>query len=57
MVKFDTKLYEEIGYKAAKKGFFREWQSLTSSIKETEEISLCDAGYKAYEQLKVQGSV
>jgi len=57
MVQFDTKLYEEIGYKAAKKGFFREWQSLTSSIKETEEISLCDAGYKAYKQLKVQGSV
>ena len=56
MVKFDTKLYEEIGYKAAKKGFFREWQSLTSSIKEEEELPLCEAGYKAYQQLKVQGS-
>ena len=56
MVKFDTKLYEEIGYKAAKKGFFREWQSLTSSIKEEEELPLCEAGYRAYQQLKIQGS-
>lgn len=54
---FDAKLFEEIGLKASKRGFFDQWQSLTASIKETEEISLCDAGYKAYNQLKLQGSV
>lgn len=53
---FDSKLFEEIGIKAFERGFFDQWQSLTSSIKETEDISLCDAGYKAYNQLKVQGS-
>lgn len=56
MIDFDVKLYEEMGLKAAKKGFFREWQSLTSSIKEAEELPLCEAGYRAYQQLKVQGS-
>jgi len=56
MIDFDAKLYEEIGLKAAKKGFFGEWQSLSSSIKEAEELPLCEAGYRAYQQLKVQGS-
>jgi len=56
MVGFDIKLYEEMGLKAAEKGFFREWQDLSSSIKEAEELPLCEAGYKAYQQLKLQGS-
>lgn len=56
MVNFDAKLYEEIGLKAAKKGFFSEWRQLSASIKEAEELPLCEAGYKAYKQLKLQGS-
>ena len=53
---FDAKFYEETGLKAHKKGFFREWTKLSSSIKEAEDIPLCDAGLKAYNQLKIQGS-
>jgi len=56
MVRFNANLYEEMGLKAAKKGFFKEWQQLSASIKEEEEILLCEAGYKAYKQLKLQGS-
>lgn len=53
---FDSKLYEDTGLKASSKGFFTEWRALSMSIKETEDIPLCDAGFKAYEQLKLQGS-
>lgn len=56
MKHFDAKFYEETGLKAHKNGFFREWSKLTSSIKETKDISLCDAGFIAYQQLKTQGS-
>jgi len=56
MVNFDVKLYEELGWKASQRGFFNKWQQLSSSIKEVEEIPLCQAGYKAYKQLKMQGS-
>tara|TARA_B100001287_G_scaffold43746_1_gene32907 strand:- start:2710 stop:2889 length:180 start_codon:yes stop_codon:yes gene_type:complete len=56
MEQFDAKFYEETGLKAHKKGFFREWTKLSASIKESEEIPLCDAGYIAYKQLKLQGS-
>lgn len=56
MKHFDAKFYEETGLKAHKKGFFREWTKLSSSIKEAEDIPLCDAGFKAYNQLKLQGS-
>lgn len=55
-MEFDAKLYEEMGIKANSKGFFLEWQSLTASIKQSEEILLCEAGYKAYKHLKLQGS-
>lgn len=57
MVNFDAKFYEETGLKAYKKGFFNEWRTLTSSIKEAEDLLLCEAGYKAYQQLKLEGSV
>ena len=57
MMGFDAELYEEIGHKAAQKGFFIEWQQLSASIKEVEELPLCEAGYRAYKQLKLQGSV
>ena len=55
-MEFDAKLYEEIGLKAHQKGFFKEWQQLSSSIKQVEELPLCEAGYRAYKQLKLQGS-
>ena len=55
-MEFDAKLYEEIGLKAHQKGFFKEWQQLSASIKQVEELPLCEAGYKAYKQLKLQGS-
>lgn len=57
MGRFDADLYEEIGFKASNKGFFGQWQQLSASIKEVEDISLCEAGCKAYNQLKLQGSV
>lgn len=56
MIEFNAKLYEEIGCKADQKGFFLQWRQLSASIKETEDIPLCEAGYKAYQQLKLQGS-
>ena len=56
MIGFDSKLYEELGIKAANEGFFLEWRALSSSIKDAEELLLCEAGYKAYQQLKLQGS-
>lgn len=49
-------IYEEIGIKAFKRGFFKEWQELTSSFKDSEEIPLHEAAEKAYKQLKLQGS-
>jgi hypothetical protein len=54
MTKFDADLYEEIGFKASNGGFFNHWRQLSVSIKEVEEIPLCEAGFRAYEQLKVQ---
>lgn len=53
---FNGHIFEEYGYKAHKKGFFDEWRTLSASLKEQEEIPLCDAGIKAYRQLKLQGS-
>ena len=56
MEQFDAKVVEEFAYKANKKGFFKEWWIVTSSIKENEDLSLDDAAEKAYKQLKLQGS-
>ena len=56
MVKFDADLYEEIGFQASNEGFFDQWKQLSSSIREVDEIPLCEAGIRAYKQLKVQGS-
>jgi hypothetical protein len=47
---------EQFGIKAEKKGFFKQWQSLTSSIKEAEDLPLHEAAEMAYKQLKTQGS-
>lgn len=56
MKDFNAKLYEEIGYKAYHKGFFKEWQAMTSSIHRNEELALDEAAYKAYKLLKLEGS-
>lgn len=56
MKDFNAKLVEEYGYKAHRIGFFREWQKLTSSISENEDINYADAAEKAYERLKLMGS-
>lgn len=47
---------EEFGLKASKKGFFKEWQSLTSSIAEESDLPLHEAAEMAYKELKTQGS-
>jgi hypothetical protein len=56
MKQFNAKVVEEFGHKAHRKGFFSKWQQLSSSIKESEEVLLCEASEKAYKQLKLQGS-
>ena len=56
MKQFNAKVVEEFAYKANKKGFFKEWQQMTSSIRESEDLPLDDAAEKAYKQLKLQGS-
>jgi len=53
---FNANVVEELGWKAYQKGFFSEWQQLSSSIKEAEDILLCEAAERAYQQLKLQGS-
>ena len=56
MKQFNAKVVEEYGFKASRKGFFKQWQQLTSSIKEIEDIGFDDAAERAYKQLKPQGS-
>lgn len=56
MKEFNAKLVEEYGYKAHRNGFFREWQRLTSSISENEDINYADAAEKAFNHLKLVGS-
>ena len=56
-MEFDAKLFEEYGYKAHHKGFFAEWQAMTSSLSKEKELPLDEAAKRAYEQLKItQGS-
>jgi hypothetical protein len=56
MKQFNAKVFEEFGYKAYRRGFFKKWQQLSSSIKENEDLPLDDAAIKAYKQLKLEGS-
>jgi hypothetical protein len=57
MEAFDVDLVERYAYKASRKGFFPEWQELTSSIYHAnEDLKYDDAAAKAYQQLKLQGS-
>ena len=56
MKQFNSKIVEMYGFKANRKGFFKEWLEKTSSIKEKEKTPLDEAAEKAYKQLKLQGS-
>jgi hypothetical protein len=56
MKQFNAKVVEEFAHKANRKGFFKEWQQMTSSIKENEDLPLDDAAEEAYKRLKFQGS-
>jgi hypothetical protein len=50
------KVVEEFGFKAHNKGFFSQWQKMTSSMCENEEIAFEIAAERAYNILKLQGS-
>jgi len=56
MKEFSAKVVEEWAYKAYHKGFFPEWQKMTSSIAKEENIAFDDAAEKAYKTLKLMGS-
>tara|TARA_R110000782_G_scaffold171148_1_gene262873 strand:+ start:162 stop:335 length:174 start_codon:yes stop_codon:yes gene_type:complete len=50
------KIVEEFGFKAYNEGFFSQWQKMTSSMYENEEIDYEIAAERAYNILKLQGS-
>ena len=56
MKDFNSKVFEEYGYKAHNKGFFYEWRELTSSMARDNDMPMCEASEMAYKQLKLQGS-
>jgi hypothetical protein len=56
MKDFNSKTVEKYGFKAHRKGFFKEWQVLTSSISENQDLSFDEASKEAYKHLKLQGS-
>ena len=56
MGQFNARVVEEYGFKANQRGFFKQWQQMTSSISQNEELALDEAAEKAYNQIKLQGS-
>ena len=56
MKDFNSKTVEKYGFKAYRKGFFKEWKVLTSSISENQDLSFDEASKEAYKYLKLQGS-
>jgi hypothetical protein len=56
MKDYNAKFVEELGFKAHQKGFFTEWQSMTSSIYESEGVNYDIAAEKAYNLIKLNGS-
>jgi len=48
------KMIEEFGFKAAKKGFFKQWQHLSISLKNKDAISFEKASEVAYHQLLIK---
>lgn len=56
MKDYNAKIVEEFGFKASKKGFFMEWQEMTSSVYRKNNISYDKAAEIAYYKLKLEGS-
>jgi len=56
MKDFNAKTVEEYAYRAYHKGFFKEWQVMTSSIHRDEELNYDDAAEEAYKRLNLVGS-
>jgi hypothetical protein len=56
MKDYNAKIVEEFGFKASKKGFFMEWQEMTSSVHKKNNISYDKAAELAYYKLKLLGS-
>lgn len=56
MKEFNVHVVEKYGFKASQRGFFKEWQQMTSSISQNEELALDEAAERAYNRLKLQGS-
>jgi hypothetical protein len=56
MKDFNAKIYEEYGFMASRNGFFKEWQTMTSSISQEKDVLLDVAAEQAYESLLIQGS-
>lgn len=56
MKDFNAKTVEEYAYRAYHKGFFKEWQVMTSSIHRDEELNYDDAAEEAYKRLNLIGS-
>lgn len=47
-----AKLFEEYGFKAARKGVFQEWREKTSSlIEQNPKMDVRDAAQQAYKQV------
>jgi len=56
MRNYNAKSVEEFGFKASRRGFFVEWQEMTSSIHRKSDVSYDKAAEIAYYKLKLLGS-
>lgn len=52
MEEIKLKVVEEVGFKAQKKGFFKEWRDYFCSLNENVEISPQEAAQIAYHEIK-----
>ena len=56
MKDFNSKTVEKYGFKAHRKGFFKELEVLNLSNKENQDLSFDEGSKEAYKHLKLQGS-
>lgn len=47
----ESKIFEDFGFKAAKEGFFKEWQSMTITVSNEQGIALEKAAEMTYLKL------
>ncbi|MCH4553901.1 hypothetical protein [Aestuariibaculum lutulentum] len=40
----NAELFEELGFKTAKLGYFKEWQDLAVQLSKEKKLSLCNSG-------------